>query len=442
VRASLYSIGLSLTDGRLETDPGGLFFEFAKRSYTLIHTIFLSLLLWQAPSFIEQSIATAHDEIAKEPNQPDGYNDLALALVRKVRETGDLSFAGQAETAIEKSLKIVPANFGARRARVAVRLAQHRYADALEEAEALRKERPDDNPIYGYISEADVALGNYGGAEKAVQTMIDLRSVNGPGFESGAIVRELIGFPEPALDWWTSSLHLISDRDTEERAYITSQMARIYRETGKYDAGAECAQQALQLVPSYPPALFELARIRLEQKQPAAAIALLRSRLSRGNDLPSLYWLAVAEEQSGHTAEAATASAEFEKQARKATSSAMNADALLIRYLADHGKAPEALEIAKAALPRHRDLFTRQSYALALAKAGQYSEALTEIHKALEPGLLDVSLYFDAGMIAKGQKDSESAGVYFKKAFELGSSGLYSGEILKQLGSLVPAPSN
>jgi tetratricopeptide (TPR) repeat protein len=408
----------------------------------LIQQLFLSLLLWQPPtSFIEQSIASANEEIAKESKQPEGYNDLALALVRKVRETGDPRFATQAEAQIAKSLKLEPANFGARRARVAARLAQHRYADALEEAEALRKQRPDDNPVYGYISEASIALGNYAEAEKAVQRMIDLRSVNGPGFEAGAALRELIGFPEAALDWWRSALNLVSDRDIEERAHIYSQMARIYRETGKYDPGAECAQQALHLEADYPEALFELARIRIEQKQPAAAITLLKSRLSKGRDLPSLYWIAVAQ---GPSREAAyeEATSEFEKQARAAVGSPLNADALLIRFLAEHGQAAEAVKMAVAALDRHNDLFTRESYALALSKAGQPAEALLQIRKALEPGFLEVGLYFEAGMIARQQKDTEAASGYFRKAFEMGSTGYYSAEILKQLGSIGDSSTN
>jgi tetratricopeptide (TPR) repeat protein len=345
--------------------------------------LLLSALVWQAPSFIEQSIASANEEITKEPRQPDGYNDLAMALVRKSRETGDLSYVDRAEIEIGKSLKLEAANFGARRARVAARMAQHRYEDALEEAEALKKQRPDDNPLYGYISEAEIARGNYAKAEEAIQRMLDLRSVNGPGYESGAALRELIGFPDAALDWFRSALHLVSDRDIEERAYIYSQMARVYRETGKYESGAECAQEALKLEPDYPAALFELARIRIEQRQTPEAVKLLRTRLAKGRDLASLYWLAVALQQPGDSGDGAAASAEFEKEARQSAGTPLNADALLIRFLAEHGKVSEAVEMGKAALARRHDLFTRQAYAIALAKAGQPAEALAQIRQAM-----------------------------------------------------------
>ena len=407
----------------------------------MIHLFLLSIFLWQSPSFIEQSISSAHEEIAKEPARPEGYSDLAAALVRKFRETGNLAFLDQAESAILKSLKLDAANFNGRRARVALRLAQRRYQDALEEAEALRKLRPDDNPVYAYISEAQIALGNYPEAEKAVQRMLDLRSVNGPGFEAGAIVREMIGYPDGALDWWRSALQLVSERDKEERAYIYSQMARVYRETGKYQSGAECAQQSLTLDPDYPAALFELARIRIEQKKSTEAINLLKTRLSQGQDAASMYWLAIAQEQAGNATEAAARFADFERQARGAAGSAFNADDLLIRYLTDHGKVSESVTLAEKALQRHHDLFTREAYAMALAKAGRPAEALAQIRQAIEPGLLDVNLYFHAGMIAKEQNDS-AAPAYFKKAFELGSTSFYSEEILKQLTLIVNSSRN
>jgi tetratricopeptide (TPR) repeat protein len=398
----------------------------------VIQPLLLTLLAFQNASFIEQSIVSANEEIAKEPGKPDGYNDLAMAMVRKERQTGDPSYLRLAESAIQKSLLAEPANFAARRARVAVRLTQHRFEDALEEAEALRTLRPDDNPIYGFISQAQIALGNYPAAEKAVQRMLDLRSVNGPGFEYGAIVREFIGFPGPAIDWWTSALHLVSDRDGEERAFIYSNMARIYRETGRYDAGAESAQRAFELEPDYPLALLELARIRIEQKQPDAAAELLRKRYAKCHDLESLYWLSAVGGKAGDA---------FETQARAAATLPMNANALLIRYLAEHGKSAEAISIAGDSLQRRPDLFTREAYAIALSKAGRNADAFEQIKKALEPGFQDAGLFFDAGVMAKAVNERGLAEGYFKKAFEMGVNGLYSSEILKQLASLEsPSP--
>jgi cytochrome c-type biogenesis protein CcmH/NrfG len=57
---------------------------------------FLSFLLLSAitaqashPSPAQNAIAAAREQIQKNPKQSQGYNDLAKALVRRARETGD-----------------------------------------------------------------------------------------------------------------------------------------------------------------------------------------------------------------------------------------------------------------------------------------------------------------------------------------------------------------
>jgi tetratricopeptide (TPR) repeat protein len=395
-----------------------------------MHSLFLLLFSFQNPSFLDQSIHSARERIAREPKHPDGYNDLALALARKERETGDPEFLQQADDAVASSLRIQPANFEGRKARVAIRLRQHRYEDALEEALALNQQTPDDNALYGFISEAQIALGNYKEAEAAVQRMIDLRPVNGPGMERGAVIRELIGYPEAALDWWNSALHLMADRDSEARAFILTQMARIHRETGKYEAAGGYAQQALTLVPGYPPGLEELARILIDQDKGSEAAPLLRRRLKAGPSVAALYWLARAEDS-------AMAGAEFEKAASGAEGSA-----LLIRYLTEHGRAAQAVEAGRAAAKRHHDLFTLDAYAWALFQSGKPVEAKEQMARALAPGMRDAELFYHAGAIAKAAGDAAAAVKYFKHSLEINASSPVSGRVIQELAGMARSSSS
>src|SRR5882724_8111196 len=56
----------------------------------------------------EQSIAEAQKTITKKPSQYSGYNQLAIALSRRARETSDVSFYTQAEEALQKSQQLTP----------------------------------------------------------------------------------------------------------------------------------------------------------------------------------------------------------------------------------------------------------------------------------------------------------------------------------------------
>ena len=56
----------------------------------------------------EQSIAAAKKEIERKPTQFSGYNQLAIALSRRARETSDVSYYMQAEDALKRSQDLAP----------------------------------------------------------------------------------------------------------------------------------------------------------------------------------------------------------------------------------------------------------------------------------------------------------------------------------------------
>src|ERR1700739_562139 len=69
-------------------------------------------------------IAAAKEQIAKNPDQADGYALLALALVKAARATDCANYLKQADQAVADSLRLAPDNFEAQKTRVVIRLAQ------------------------------------------------------------------------------------------------------------------------------------------------------------------------------------------------------------------------------------------------------------------------------------------------------------------------------
>src|SRR5664280_1004314 len=82
----------------------------------------------------EQNIAVANKLIEKNPKNYEAYNALALALSRRARETSDVAFYAQAETALQRSFEISPGNFDGERIHVWLLLGKHEFAAALQEA--------------------------------------------------------------------------------------------------------------------------------------------------------------------------------------------------------------------------------------------------------------------------------------------------------------------
>ena len=78
-------------------------------------------------------------------------------------------------------------------------LGNHEFAAAVEKATALNKRAPDDVMVWGFLTDANVELGNYADAEKAAQWMLNLRPRNLPAMTRAAYLRELFG--DPTARW-------------------------------------------------------------------------------------------------------------------------------------------------------------------------------------------------------------------------------------------------
>ncbi len=349
----------------------------------------------------EQKIAWAENTIQKDPDKFQAYNQLAVALVRRVRETSNAAYYAQAEEAVNKSLRLAPGNFEAQKAQVSILLGRQEFAQALEQANALNRKAPDDVPVYGYIAEAAIGLGDYDEAEKAAQWMLDLRPGNVPGLIEGASLRKLYGDIEGALDFLSQAYQQTPPNEVETAAWLLTEMADLQLAAGRVEVAEKLFDQALAAFPAYYRALEGMAQVRTARRQYAAATEALRER-NRSFPTPrSLYQLAEALDRAGRSAEASAAYADFESQARPRIESADNANRELIFYYADHAHKPaEALRIARLEVRRRHDVFTLDACAWALYVNGEYAEARAQIAKALAVGIRDRELSDHAGRIA------------------------------------------
>ena len=137
------------------------------------------------------SITKAQQIIEKNPKDFEAYNALALALARRARETSDPNFYTQAEQALDKSFASSAGNYDGARIQVWLLLGKHEFASAKDAATKLNKRVPDDVMVYGFLTDANVELGNYSAAENAAQWMLNLRPGNLPGLTRAAYLREL-----------------------------------------------------------------------------------------------------------------------------------------------------------------------------------------------------------------------------------------------------------
>lgn len=368
----------------------------------------------------QRSIMQAQASIQKNPEWSPGYNDLALALVRRARETADRGLYIEAEQALQKSFRFAPDNFEGNKIRVMILLGRHEFSKAAELATSLNRQLPDDNQLCGLTADAQMALGNYSEAERSAQRMIDMRPASAPGLERGAALREILGDIDGARDWLTTSFRLTSDSDAEQRAWLLTRIARLDLLIGRLENADQRLREALTVFADYPYALDNLARVRLEQKRPIEAVELLRRRLQLSPDAGTLYALGKAWEQARRPDEAKAAYAEFEQKARALIDQPYNFNRELVFYYADSARKPaEAMRVARSQFSRYQDVHTLDALAWALYHSGEFAAAREQMQKALAVGIRDAQIFYHAGAIALKLNDRPAAARFFRQSLDL-----------------------
>ena len=228
---------------------------------------FLVFVGWCAssPTPAEFAIQNAQAETAQHPDYAGSYNHLAMAYAARARETDDASFYTKAEEAMAKSLELSPANYDARKAGVVIGLGRHDWSSARDVAKKLNKQMPDDVAVYGYIADADIALGDFNAAVEATQWMLNLRPGNAPGLIRAGRLRELYKDWPGALQVLQMAYDATPFAESEERAWVLVQMARVDLESRDARNAERVANEALGSFPHYHLALSLLTEIHSAQ---------------------------------------------------------------------------------------------------------------------------------------------------------------------------------
>lgn len=368
----------------------------------------------------ERKIALAQQAITRTPNHHQPYNDLALALARRARETSDPQYYRQAAAALKQSFRHAPDNFDGQKIQAWLLLGQHEFSQALALAKVLQQRVPDDVMVYGLLTDAYVELGRYQEAEEAAQWMLNLRPGYVPALTRAAYLRELFGDIEGAIDLMREAYQKTVASELEDRAWILTRLAQLSWSTGKLEEAELLLQQALELFPYYHEALVHLAKIRMAQQRFVEAVDLYRQVYQAAPHPEHLYALAKALEKANHAEEAARFYRRFEQKARHEMRLADNANRELIFYYIEQVRMPsKALEVAQREVAQRKDVYTLDAYAWALAANRQYVQAREYLEAALAVGIRDAMLFYHAGAIAVQLEDRVAAVQYLTQSLEL-----------------------
>lgn len=362
------------------------------------------------PSPAERSIEQAAAVLAKDPGSTKAQVDLAFAYARRARETSDPAFYERGHEAVARVLAKNPDDFEAKKAQAWLMLGQHRFAEVLDLAAALNGRVPDDVIVYGLLTDASAELGDYAAAERSAQWMLNLRPGNTPALTRAAYLRELFGDIEGALELMAMALDQTPWGESEDRAWLLTQMGHLELSRGGLDAADGHLTTALDTFADYHYALGQMARVRASQGRIDEALSFERRHYAASPHPENLYLFAEALERAGKSDDAKKAFSDFEKQARAEMNGPDNANRELIFYYLDHANDPaEGLRIAEREASIRRDVNTLHALAWALHRNGRSAEARAQIEKALAVGIRDEQMTNHARAIKAGVGSQDMA---------------------------------
>ncbi|MBD2462157.1 tetratricopeptide repeat protein [Oscillatoria sp. FACHB-1407] len=373
---------------------------------------------------ITEEIGFYQEQLRQDPQNALDRAALALAYLRMARATGQNNWYVLAEESARQSLVQLPhGNVEAIAVLARIAEARHDFAGALQ----LTEQMPRREAIALQVT-ANLALGNLEEASQAAEELVDL-TLSTHAFTLQAMVKTAQGKDEAALQSFQYALEVEEQGELTLSARVRTLLGRYYYERGQLGLAEDLYEEALRIVPQYPPALLNLAQLDIRQGRYGAAKRRYDQLVAGANGAPTVYDSVIWRGQArinllqGDRAGAEALWSQAEVQLRQ---SLVGVDAGsfghrrdLARLLLERGRSQdiaEAVTLMEAEVQLRRDTDTLSLYAWALSEAGQRQQANAVIEEAIAQGTRDPDLFYRASAIAQALGDATQAQAYGQEA--------------------------
>jgi tetratricopeptide (TPR) repeat protein len=349
---------------------------------------------------------------------------LGDAYMQKARETGDITYIGLGEGALQKCLESAPEHSGAARHLAYAMYMRHAFDTAIMQAQKAVELDPTDSHAYGILGDAYLEIGNYEEAARAYQRMIQLQG-DLYAYSRLSGLKSLQGDMNGAIADLEQAIRLgqAQARPPESIAWAMWQLGNEYFALGNLPEADARYLDALKTFPDYYRALAGLAQVRAAQQRYLEAIELYQKAIAIV-PLPD-YAVALSDVYTklGRTEEAQKQYSLVEYIGYLNMLNKVLYNRELAYFYADHDRRlPEALDLARKELEVRRDIYAYDVLAWALYKNDRPEEALAAITEALKLGTKEARLFFHAAMIHHRLGERAKARDYLQRALATNAS--------------------
>jgi tetratricopeptide (TPR) repeat protein len=354
-------------------------------------------------SALDRRLAGLQAAVKSNPEKLDAWILLGRAWVQKARQANDSSLYRNANACADIALELEPNNPLALNLQGMVLMNDHRFAEARDLAQKILARDPDDVMALGTLADAELELGDFEGAVKATQRMVDLKP-NLPSYARAAHLRWLEGDLKSSIEIIRHAIDAGGDQhDREPLAWVLVEAAKMFHHQGDYAGAIAGYDQALAVFPDYAPAMAWKARALLALDRPEEARALAARSYGESALAETAWTWGDAAAAAGKSEEAAAAYARVVQLGKQG-----ERRALALFWASRNEETEQAIALAKQELASRGDIHTWDAYAWALYRGGRIAEAKEAIEKATRLGTKDARLLFHLGAIMMAAGDEEA----------------------------------
>jgi tetratricopeptide (TPR) repeat protein len=327
---------------------------------------------------------------------------LADALLRQTRVSGNAGLASEAERVLLAVLEHDGNRYDARRMLAATYLSQHRFSDALREAERCRAIRTDDAWVWGVIGDAHLERGEYNAAYDAFDRMAAIKPA-AAAYARVSYARELQGDLAGALDTMRMAAEATSAHDSESLAWHHAQLGQLHLDMDHLAAARREFLAAAHAFPGHPFAQIGLARVAEAAGDTRSALDIVVALLETSPTPADLAYAGDLLTKLGQT----EAAERYYRLAEAAWQTDAPEPSRLARFLAMRGRRlEEAIAIGEKARIDRNDIFTADALAWAYFQTGRIERAKTMMAIALRTGTRDRVILAHAAEILRSNERS------------------------------------
>jgi len=337
--------------------------------------------------------------------------------LQKVRETGDPSGYLRADAALQRAARLTPRDPDVHVGLGTLALARHDFRRALREGRGAERLGPHLVRHLAVVVDAEVELGRYAAAARALQRMIDLKP-NLPSYARVSYFRELHG----DLGGAVSAMRLAVSAGggaPENIAYAQTLLGGLEAMRGRVGAARTAYGTALQSFPRFLPAEGGLGRLDAAQGRLGPAIKRLSGVVDRLPFPEYVIALGEAQQAAGQAAAARDTFALVDAERRLLAANGVNTDVEIALFEADHGDRLRGVRLARSAWSRAPSVRSADALGWTLTRAGHPQQALPWARRAVSLGTRDPVVLTHAGLTARAAGRRGTARDLLRRALAL-----------------------